>query len=46
MLAVAWKDEDQITPKDQAIRGIVVGQNEVTMNELWATTPKTTSGRI
>ena len=46
MLSIAWKDEDKLTPTDEAIRGVVIGQNEVTMNELWASTPKPSSGRI
>lgn len=46
MLAVAWREEDKIAPQDNSIKGIVVGNNEVTMNELWATTPRPTSGRI
>ena len=46
MLAIAWKEEDKTTPKDHSIRGIVVGQNETTLNELWRTPAAKPSGRI
>lgn len=46
MLSVAWREEDKLAPQDNSIKGIVVGNNEVTMNELWATSPRPTSGRI
>jgi hypothetical protein len=46
MLAIAWKEEDKTTPKDNSIRGIVVGQNETTLNELWRTPAAKPSGRI
>ena len=46
MLAIAWKEEDKTTPKDNSIRGIVVGQNETTLNELWRSSPTKPSGRI
>ena len=46
MLAIAWKEEDKTTPKDHSIRGIVVGQNETTLNELWRSSPTKPSGRI
>ena len=40
MLAIAWKEETKAIPKDDSIRGIVVGQNEVSLEELWRQTPK------
>jgi len=46
MLSIAWKEEDKTTPKDNSIRGIVVGKNETTLNELWKTSAPKPSGRI
>jgi hypothetical protein len=46
MLAIAWKEEDKTTPKDHSIRGIVVGKNETTLNEMWRTSTTKPSGRI
>ena len=46
MLAIAWKEEDKTTPKDHSIRGIVVGKNDVTLNEMWRTPVAKPSGRI
>ena len=46
MLAIAWREEDKNVPKDHSVRGITVGSNEVSLNELWANTPKPFSGRI
>jgi hypothetical protein len=46
MLAIAWKEEDKNTPKDNSIRGIVVGKNEATLNDLWKTQAPKPSGRI
>jgi phage terminase large subunit len=46
MLAIAWREEDVKTPKDNSIRGVVVGKNEVTLEELWRSSPTRNSGRI
>lgn len=46
MLAIAWKEEEKIPTKDDSIRGITVGNNDTTLNEMWRSTPKTFSGRI
>jgi phage terminase large subunit len=46
MLAIAWKEEDKVTPKDNSIKGIVVGKNDTTLNELWRTQAPKPSGRI
>lgn len=46
MLAIAWKEEDKTTPKDHSIRGIVVGKNDVTLNDMWRTPVAKPSGRI
>lgn len=40
MLAVAWRYEEQVVPKPEPIRGITVGDNAVTLNELWETAPR------
>jgi len=46
MLAIAWKEEDKTTPKDNSIRGIVVGENTTTLNDMWKTQATKPSGRI
>ena len=45
-LAVCWREEYKETLEDKPIKGITVGENEVTLNELWATVPKQTNKRI
>ena len=40
MLSVAWRDEAEIAKQNAPIRGIVVGQNEVTLEEMWKTAPQ------
>jgi hypothetical protein len=46
MLAIAWKEEEKLPSKDDSIRGVTVGNNETTLDEMWKTTPKQFSGRI
>jgi hypothetical protein len=46
MLAVAWQDEADTIKQNQPMRGISVGQNEVTLEEMWKSTPKTQDRRI
>lgn len=46
MLAIAWKEEEKLPSKDDSIRGVTVGNNETTLDEMWRTTPKQFSGRI
>ena len=46
MLSIAWKDDEKATTKDHSVRGVSVGENETTLNELWAVTPRIRSGRI
>jgi hypothetical protein len=46
MLAIAWKEEEKLPSKDDSIRGLTVGNNDTTLNEMWKTTPKQFSGRI
>jgi phage terminase large subunit len=46
MLAVAWHEEEKIMTKDDPIRGLLVGQTDVTLNEMWKIKPQTSIGRI
>ena len=46
MLAVAWQDEAETIKQNQPMRGISVGQNEATLEEMWKSTPKTQTRRI
>ena len=46
MLAVAWHEEEKIMTKDDPIRGLLVGQTDVTLNEMWKIKPQTSTGRI
>ena len=41
MLSIAWQDESEIARQNAPIRGITVGANETTLEELWRSTPKT-----
>jgi phage terminase large subunit len=43
MLSIAWREEEKALPKDDTIKGLFVGQTEVTLNEMW--THKSTSSR-
>lgn len=45
-LAVVWKNEDSPILKDNRIRGLHVGETDVTLNEMWRETPKSTYRRI
>jgi hypothetical protein len=45
MLSVAWQDEAEIAKQNAPIRGITVGQNEVTLEEMWKSTPRTNNQR-
>jgi len=45
-LSIAWSEEDKIISKDEPIRGLLVGQTEVTLNEMWKQVPKQSTGRI
>ena len=45
-LAVCWKEEIKQEMEDKPIKGITVGDNEVTLDELWQTTRTKSSGRI
>lgn len=46
MGSIAWSEAIKAKPKDDGIRGVVVGQNNVTINELWDTIEKTDNRRI
>jgi hypothetical protein len=45
-LSLVWKDEDSPILKDSRIKGLHVGQTDVTLNEMWKETPKVTNRRI
>ena len=46
MLAIAWKEEEKALPVDDTIRGLSIGKNDATLNDMWNTVPKPTTGRI
>jgi hypothetical protein len=45
-LSIVWKDEDSPILKDSRVKGLHVGQTDVTLNEMWKETPKITNRRI
>jgi hypothetical protein len=45
-LSIVWKDEDSPILKDSRVKGLHVGQTDVTLNEMWKETPKTVNRRI
>jgi len=45
-LSIVWKDEDSPILKDTRIKGLHVGQTDVSLDELWKQTPKQTFKRI
>jgi hypothetical protein len=45
-LSIVWKDEDSPILKDNRIKGLHVGETDVTLNEMWLQTPKITHRRI
>ena len=45
-LSIVWKDEESPILKDNRITGLHVGQTDVSLNELWKQTPKSTFKRI
>jgi hypothetical protein len=45
-LSIAYREEEKPILKDHSIKGLYVGQTEVTLSELWAASPKPRSGRI
>jgi hypothetical protein len=46
MLSIAWREEEKTLPVDNTIRGLSVGKNDATLNDMWNTVPKPTTGRI
>jgi hypothetical protein len=46
MLSIAWKEEAKLPHKDDAIKGLFVGQTDVSLNDLWKDTKVKTAGRI
>jgi hypothetical protein len=45
-LSIVWKDEDTPILSDSRVKGLHVGQTEVTLNEMWKETPKIVNRRI
>jgi hypothetical protein len=45
MLSIAWREEEKALPKDDAIRGLLVGQTDVTLNEMRKSNPTRSRGR-
>jgi len=45
-LSIVWKDEDSPILSDSRVKGLHVGQTDVTLNEMWKSTPKITNTRI
>ena len=46
MCAIAWSEAVKEIPKDNSIRGLVVGENEVSLDEMWKTVQTSTNRRI
>jgi hypothetical protein len=45
-LSIVWKDEAKIVDPEAPIRGVFVGQTDVSLNDLWKDTKVKTNGRI
>lgn len=45
-LSLVWKDEAKIVTADEPIRGVFVGQTDVSLNDLWKDTKVKTDRRI
>ena len=45
-LALTWKEANKIVTKDTPIRGISVGQTDVTLNDMWKETRQVVNKRI
>ena len=45
-LSIVWKDEAKIVTKDEPIKGVYVGQTDVSLNDLWKDTKVRTNSRI
>ena len=46
MLSIAWKEEAKLPHKDDSIKGLLVGQTDVSLNDLWKQKQIVTRGRI
>ena len=46
MAAVAWKEEAKVITKDDPIRGVFVGQTDVSLNDLWKDTKTVVNRRF
>ena len=45
MLSIAWREEEKALPKDDTIKGLYVGQTDVSLNDLWKDTKVRSTGR-
>jgi hypothetical protein len=45
MLSIAWKEEAKIPHKDDSIRGVFVGQTDLSLNDLWKETKSVVNRR-
>lgn len=45
-MCVAYQEEMVVKPKDDTIRGLTVGKNDVSLDELWSTIQRTDNRRI
>jgi hypothetical protein len=47
MLAIAWNEEEKALLIDNTVRGLSIGKNnDATLNDMWSTVLKPTTGRI
>jgi hypothetical protein len=46
MLSIAWKEEAKLPQKDDSIKGLFVGQTDVSLNDMWKQNPQISRGRI
>lgn len=46
MASIAWKEDAKVIPRDSTVRGISVGANEATLEELWRDSSPRQMGRI
>lgn len=47
MLSIAWKEEAKLPSKDDSIKGLFVGETDVSLNDMWKQNPQSSSrGRI
>jgi phage terminase large subunit len=46
MAAIAWSEAIKAIPKDDGIKGLTIGRNDVSLDELWSTVQRTDNRRI